>query len=114
MGYNAYFARGNYKIMVDGTDVLELASGFVPPSTDEEIYTSGGTSANVYGGEIRVGQKARNKPWGFGLVAHRSAIGTSGVQMKLALDRLNHFLRAAGDENNPTYFVWYADNDVTF
>ena len=114
MGYNAYFQRGNYKIMVDGTDVLALAMDFLPPTTDEEIYTSSGTSANVYGGEIRVGQKARNKAWGFGVRALGTSPGKSGLQMDLALGRLNHFLRGAGDENNPTTFVWYPDNDITF
>jgi hypothetical protein len=113
MGYTACFIRGSSRIDLDGTGRYSLALNFTPPLQTLDIYTAGGTSANLYAGAERIGEKAGNRDFAFGLRLLGSTPGASGQQLQAALDNLNRFLQDAGDENNPTYFCWRSDSDIS-
>jgi hypothetical protein len=83
MGYTAYFERGSSRISIDGTGRYGLALDFTPPIQTIDIYTAGGTSANPYGGAQKVGERAGNRPFTFGI----RLLGPIGAAI---LPRLGH------------------------
>src|SRR5512139_1688164 len=109
MGYVAKLTKGSR--------TLDLSSGryalgmdFTPPVSDLGIYTSGGTSANRYGGAAKVGEKATNTIVVFSV----KISGSSNAEVEHGIQNISAFLRMAGDQNEPLYFEWRPDNNVSF
>lgn len=101
--------------LVRGTKSINLAAGgyrlgmdFIPPAVTEIPQTAGGTSANRTGGAVLTGRKAANAPFGFSLLVQ----GSSAAHVRGLVDRVDAFLRQAGDESNPTYLEWKPDNNA--
>ncbi len=83
-----------------------VANDFVPPSVEIVPQFANGTSANKFGGGEKVGERATNREWTFGVEIKTTQ---SVAEVARALSDLASFLSMAGDKTEPLYLE-YRDN----
>lgn len=105
--------------LVYGTRILDLNDGihyklepdFAPPAAILSAQMSDGTSANRTGGATKIGQRAMNRQWSFGV----QCIGNSERDVRQAINNLSIFTDYAGvDKSTPLYFEFKPNSDINF
>lgn len=110
MSYIAKLERGSFHIDFSNTETQRLAPGFVPPVIEMEVSLSSGTSASMYAPATVDGESLSASS----VTIPFHAVGDSATQIRSVIDKINSFLRRAGDQNDPTYFYWRPENSVSF
>src|SRR5512139_1948783 len=107
----SYFGR-----LVRGADSFSLSDGvfsidenFIPPQANEEPIFGNTPSSNPYHGAGKVGVRSRNITFGVPLIVNSDNYEEADREF----DRLDAFLRPAGDSVYKTYFEWAADYIAT-
>ena len=96
-----------------GARTLDLMSGrykadFVPPAVNLTPQLASGTSANRYGGALKVGQRAADRS--ISLLIHIR--GQSEREISAGAGVVRAFLDQAGDESEPVYLVYWPNSDT--
>lgn len=106
MGHVAKFIKGQRTLELNGN--FSLTEDFRPPVVNMIANMAGGTSANKYGGEVKVSERAMNIFYSFAVKIE----GSSVAEVDFAKRLLINFLRQAGVGADPLYFAYRPDNNV--
>ncbi|MFA6204338.1 MAG: hypothetical protein WC710_14265 [Gallionella sp.] len=100
----ARLRHGANLIYFETGTAYSLGDDFIPPGSNLLASFSGGTSANVYGGSIKTGEKAENREVSF--TVHCTATTKDNAAPQSLANRLVTLITKAGDEAAPVWFEW--------
>ena len=104
----AYLKIGERSLNLNDRARYYLQEGFTPPAARIVPVLARGTSANRYGGSIRVGERAEDREFSFAV----DVITSSDAEMRRAVNDIRGFLDDAGDTAEPLYFTFLPNSDT--